>query len=72
LSLAPYSALLADYLENACIVSMLLIYPREPVLLAQISNFLTIAKFSLAPLQLLFVVGLIGWLVQTIRSKRSK
>ena len=69
LSLAPYFALLADYLENACIVSMLLIYPREPVLLAQISNFLTIAKFSLAPLQLLFVVGLIGWLVQTIRSK---
>jgi hypothetical protein len=72
LSLAPYTVLLADYLENVCIVSMLLIYPRESALLAQISNFFTIAKFSLAPLQLLFVVGLIGWLVQTIRSKRSK
>jgi hypothetical protein len=59
-------------LENVCIVSMLLMYPRESALLAQISNFFTIAKFSLAPLQLLFVVGLIGWLIQTIRPKRSK
>ena len=72
LFLVPYAILLADYLENICIVTMLLIYPQKPVLLAQISNFFTIAKFSLAPLQLLFVVGLIGWLFQIIRSKRSK
>ena len=72
LSLTPYTVLLADYLENVCVVSMLLMYPRESALLAQISNFFTIAKFSLAPLQLLFVVGLIGWLIQTIRPKRSK
>ena len=72
LSLTPYAVLLADYLENAGIVTMLLIYPRESVLLAQISNFFTIAKFSLAPLQLIFVVGLIGWLFRTIHSKRSK
>ena len=71
-SLAPYPVLLADYLENVCIVSMLLTYPQESTLLAQLSNFFTIAKFSLAPLQLLFAVGLIGWLVQTIRLKRSK
>jgi hypothetical protein len=72
LSLAPYAVLLVDYLENVCIVSMLLIYPRESALLAKISNFFTIAKFSLAPLQLLFVIGLIGWLFQTIRSRQSK
>ena len=72
LSLAPYIALVADYLENVCIVSMLLMYPRESALLAQISNFFTIVKFSFAPLQLLFVVGLIGWLIQTIRSQRAK
>jgi hypothetical protein len=72
LSLAPYAVLLADYLENVFIVSMLLIYPQESALLAQISNFFTIAKFSLAPLQLLFVIGLIGWLFQTIRSRQSK
>lgn len=69
LSFAPYTVLLVDYLENICIVTMLLIYPREPVLLAQISNFFTITKFFLAPLQLLFIVGLIAWLLQIIRSK---
>lgn len=71
LSLAPYTVLMADLLENVCIVSLLLIYPQKSVLLAQISNFFTIVKFSLAPLQLLFVIGVIGWLVQTIRAKRS-
>ena len=72
LSLAPYAVLLADYLENICIVSMLLMYPRESSLLAQMSNFFTIAKFYLAPLQLLFIVGLIGWLFQAIRLRQSK
>ena len=45
LSLTPYAILLADYLENTCIVTMLLIFPRESVLLAQISNFFTIINF---------------------------
>lgn len=72
LSLTPYAALLADYLENICIVTMLLIHPRESAPLAQISNFFTIAKFALAPLQLLFVAGLIGWLFSAIHSQRAK
>jgi hypothetical protein len=71
-SFAPYAVLLADYLENACVVTMLLLYPREIILVAQISNFFTIAKFALTPLQLLFIVGLIGWLFRAIRSKQSK
>lgn len=71
LSLAPYAVLLADYLENACLVIMLLIYPREMISLAQISNFFTLTKFVLTPLQLLFIVGLVGWLVREIRSRHS-
>jgi hypothetical protein len=70
LSLTPYAILLADYLENACVVTMLLSYPRELIGVAQISNFFTIAKFVLSPLQLLFIVGLIGWLVRAIRTRR--
>ena len=71
-SLAPYTVLLADYLENICIVSMLLSYPQESTLLAQLSNFFTIAKFTLAPLQLLFIVGLVGWPIQILRARRSQ
>lgn len=70
LALAPYAVLLADYLENAGIVTMLLSYPRQIPLVPKISNVLTIAKFALTPLQLVFIVGLIGWLFRTIRSRR--
>lgn len=70
LSLTPYAILLADYLENACVVTMLLSYPRELIAVAQISNFFTITKFVLTPLQLLFVVGLIGWFIRAIRTRR--
>jgi hypothetical protein len=69
LSLAPYAILLADYLENVCVVTMLLGYPRELVSVAKISNFFTITKFALTPLQLLFIVGLVGWLIRVIRSR---
>ncbi len=71
LSLGPYAVLLADYLENTAVVSMLLSYPRQIPLVAKISNVLTITKFALTPLQLLFIVGLIGWLFQAIRSRQA-
>jgi hypothetical protein len=71
LSLTPYAGLLADYLENACVVTMLLSYPHELIAVAQISNFFTITKFVLASFQLLFVVGLIGWLIRAIRTRRQ-
>jgi len=70
-SLAPFAVMLADYLENASVVTMLLNYPRELDGVAQLSNVFTVAKFWLAPLQLLFVVGLIGWLIRGIRSKQQ-
>jgi hypothetical protein len=70
-SLAPFAVMLSDYLENASVVTMLLSYPRELVSLAQIANVFTVAKFVLTPLQLLFIIGLIGWPIQVIRSKRQ-
>ena len=69
-SLAPFVVMLADFLENASVVTMLLSYPRELAGVAQAANVFTVAKFALAPLQLLFVIGLIAWPIQVIRSKR--
>ena len=71
LSLLPYLVMLADYLENACVVTMLLGYPREFNAIAQMSNFFTVTKFALSPLQLLFIIGLIGWLIRAIRIRQS-
>jgi hypothetical protein len=71
LSLTPFAVLLADYLENACVVTMLLSYPRELIAVAQISNVFTITKFVLTPFELLFIVGLIGWLIRAIRTRRQ-
>ncbi len=70
LALIPFIGMIADYLENACVVIMLLSYPRILPIVARISNVFTIAKWALTPFELLFVVGLIGWLVQVIRRRR--
>lgn len=70
LALSPYLILLADVLENISVLTMLLNYPRQLPSVAQLSNVFTTAKFLLTPLQLLFLAGLVGWLLQTIRSRR--
>jgi hypothetical protein len=67
----PFGVMIADYLENICVVIMLLSYPRELPTLAQISNLFTIIKFALTPFELVFLVGLIGWLTRTIRVKHT-
>lgn len=71
LALASYAVPVADYLENTCIVVMLLTYPREIISLARISNVFTITKLALTPLQLLFLIGLLGWLLQVMRSRQT-
>ncbi|MFZ5910668.1 MAG: hypothetical protein ACOYYU_11705 [Chloroflexota bacterium] len=71
LALIPLGILAADYLENACVVTMLLLYPQELPILVQISNVFTIIKFALTPFELLVFVGLIGWLVQAIRARNK-
>jgi hypothetical protein len=70
LSLTPFSILLADYFDNARVVTMLLSYPCELVTLTRISNIITVVKFVIAPVELLFIVGLIGWLIPAIRDRR--
>jgi hypothetical protein len=67
----PFAVMLADYLENACIVIMLLNYPRAMEQVAALSNTFTMTKFALTPFELVFVIGLIAWLVTAIR-QRSK
>ena len=71
IALVPLGILAADYLENICVVTMLLSFPRELPLVAQISNVFTFIKLALTPFELLVFVGLIGWAVQAIRSRQK-
>ena len=68
LALIPFAIMLVDYLENACIIFMLRSYPRQIPIVASISNVFTITKLTLTPFELLFLVGLAGWLVRRIRA----
>ncbi len=67
LALLPFAVMTADYAENACIVTMWLNYPRLLPAVAQISNILTITKLALSPLELIFAVALLVWLVRSLR-----
>lgn len=59
LALLPLLAMLADYLENAGIVAMLLLYPQQPPALAQVSSLFSSAKWVLViAVTLLFLAGL--------------
>jgi hypothetical protein len=71
LALVPFGILLADYLENACIIIMLVSYPRQLSFVAEISNIFTVIKLALTPFELFFLAGLIGWLIRRIRSGRK-
>ena len=71
LALIPFGVMLADYIENVCVVSMLLSYPRRIPVVAEISNIFTVTKLALTPLELLFLAGLAGWLIRRIRTRRK-
>jgi hypothetical protein len=71
LALIPLAVMLADYLENASIVTMLLSYPRQLPLLAAISNVFTVTKSALSWFELILIVGLIGWLMRVLRRRVS-
>ncbi len=63
LGLAPFATMLFDYLENACVVTLLLSYPKQLTALAQISNIFTFTKYILGFVELaLLCVGLFGLL----------
>jgi len=63
----PFTALIADYLENFCIVIMLLVFPQRIPFLAEVSGFFTTLKWVLTgAATLLVVAGLAGVLVKNV------
>lgn len=44
----PYLATAADWLENVCILSMLLSYPRPLIAMARVKNAMTLTKYLVA------------------------
>lgn len=73
LSLIPFIAGLADYLENICILIMLNNYPKELYNIAMTGNVFTILKGALTVLSfLVLIIGLIGLLIQVIHNKNTE
>lgn len=66
LALLPFVVMASDYLENTCVIILLLAYPRELDAVAQVANFFTNAKIALSPFELIFVFGFVGWLIRSI------
>jgi hypothetical protein len=66
LALLPLAVMLADYLENVCVLVLLLGYPHELAAVARVANFFTTAKMVLSPFEILFVLGFIGWFFRFI------
>ncbi len=63
----------ADYLENICVVTMLLSYPQRMDPVAQAANLFTVTKFILSYAELiLMAIGLIGLIVQKVLSLRGR
>ncbi len=70
LALLPLGTILMDYLENICVVTMLMTFPNPSTLVAQLSSLFTTSKWIFVGLT--FVVTLFGsvaWLVRKIQSK---
>jgi hypothetical protein len=61
----PFLAALADYLENASVVTLLASFPHQPLLVAQAANLFTGLKWGLLLVSLvLALAGLLGWLIK--------
>lgn len=66
--LVPPAAMLADFLENTTIVTMLLTYPRElPSVALLASAFSTVKWTGIAAQATLVVIGLVAWSIRQIR-----
>ncbi|MDP4143003.1 MAG: hypothetical protein Q8936_00775 [Bacillota bacterium] len=70
----PFLGFLCDYSENACVITMIINYPKRLNNLAVISNIFTISKWIFCTLGILIVlVGLIYIGINTcLRNKHSK
>jgi hypothetical protein len=71
LGLIPFLVLVGDYMENVLIILMLLRHPVQLTAIARLAGYFTRMKFIFTPFELIFIIGLGGWLVQTIRSWRN-
>jgi hypothetical protein len=73
LSLAPLIGMIADYVENALVLTMLTRYPQRLVAVASIVGIVTTVKwFSNYLDYALMTIGLLGWLVTVIRRRRRR
>ncbi len=69
--LLPFLVLIADYCENACIITMLKSYPDFSDNLALASSFFTSLKWSLLAL-ITFIIGAGIWLLTFYKMTRGK
>lgn len=70
LPLLSLGSVLFDFLENACIVTMLNNFPERLTTVAQIAGVVSLIKWSLAfPTIALVLIGFIAWLIQLGRKK---
>jgi len=66
----PVGAMVADLLENAGIVMMLLYHPKELTAIALLtSSFSTVKWTAVAAESVLVVIGLVAWAVKAIRHR---
>ncbi len=71
LALIPFAVMLADYLENASIVTMLMNYPRQLPFVAAAANVFTRTKFDLTPFELISFIGLAGWGIKALMARKA-
>jgi len=68
LNVLPIGAGLFDLLENACVVTLLAVYPGRPAVVARMSTVFTTGKFGFLFASIALVVaGLIACLISSLR-----
>ena len=72
LNVVPFGALLVDYLENACIVTMLSIFPSEPTVLAWMATACTTVKWLFVGASVLVLLVGVVVMIKTAIVKRKK
>ncbi len=71
LALIPLAELAIDYLENISVIAMLVRYPVHMRLVAAAANVFTVLKFALTLPELAFVIGLVAWLLRSLRRRNQ-
>lgn len=72
LNVVPFGALLFDFLENACIVPMLSIYPSKPVVLAWMATACTTVKWLFVGASVSVLLAGVVAMIRTAIANRKK